>query len=54
MLISGSKVVTLVNKEKPIGTHSIECDATNLPSGIYFYQLQIVEQTYTKKMVLLK
>jgi outer membrane protein assembly factor BamB len=52
--VLGSEIVTLVNNEKPIGTHIIEFNATNLPSGIYIYQLQTPNFTQTKKMILLK
>jgi hypothetical protein len=50
----GKEIATLVNEEKPIGTYTIEFNATNLPSGIYFYQLQAPNFTQTKKMILLK
>jgi Tol biopolymer transport system component len=52
--VLGNEVMTLVNEEKPIGTHTIEFDATDLPSGIYFYTLKTEEFTYSKKMVLIK
>jgi hypothetical protein len=52
--VLGSEIITLVNEEKPIGTHTIEFGASNLPSGIYFYQLQTPNFTQTKKMILLK
>jgi len=52
--ILGNEIASLVNEEKPIGTHTIEFDASNLPSGIYFYQLQTPNFTQTKKMILLK
>ena len=52
--VLGSEITTLVNEEKSIGTHTIEFDASNLPSGIYFYQLQTPNFTQTKKMILLK
>jgi len=52
--VLGSEIAVLVNEEKPIGTHTIDFDATNLPSGIYFYQLQTPNFTQTKKMILLK
>jgi len=50
----GSEITTLVNEEKPIGTHTIEFDATSFPSGIYFYRLQAGSFVETKKMVLMK
>jgi hypothetical protein len=50
----GREVTTLVNEEKPAGEYEIEFDAANLPSGIYFYQLQGGAFVETKKMILLK
>ncbi|MBT8379042.1 MAG: T9SS type A sorting domain-containing protein [Ignavibacteria bacterium] len=50
----GNEVETLVNEEKQTGTYEITWYAENLPSGIYFYQLQAGSFVETKKMVLLK
>jgi hypothetical protein len=50
----GREVATLVNGEKPAGSYQVEFDATQLPSGTYFYTLQAGEFTQTKKMVLLR
>ncbi|NNG26803.1 MAG: T9SS type A sorting domain-containing protein [Ignavibacteriaceae bacterium] len=50
----GNEIETMVDEEKSIGTYAIEFDATSLPSGIYFYQLQTPNFTQTKKMILLK
>jgi len=36
----GTEIKTLVDEEKSIGSHTIEFDASALPSGIYFYHLQ--------------
>ncbi len=52
--VLGSEIAILVNEQKPIGIHTIEFDATNLPSGIYFYQLKANDFTQTNKMILLK
>jgi hypothetical protein len=52
--VLGNEVATLVNEEKAIGNYEVEFDATNLPSGIYFYQLQTPNFTQTRKMILLK
>ena len=52
--VLGREIITLVNEEKPIGTHAIEFNATSLPSGIYFYQLLTPNFTETKKMILLR
>jgi len=50
----GQVVTTLVNEDKPAGAYSVEFNATNLPSGIYFYKLEAGTFIQTKKMVLLK
>lgn len=52
--VLGNEIVTLVNEEKPTGSYEAEFDATNLPSGIYFYKLQAGDFIQTKKMILLK
>lgn len=52
--VLGSEVATLVNEEKAAGRYKVEFDATALPSGIYFYQLQAGDYTNTKKMILMK
>jgi len=38
--ILGREIITLVNEEKPTGRYEIVFDASNLPSGIYFYKLR--------------
>lgn len=57
--IQGEKVNTLVNEHQAAGNHTISWDGVNqngerLPSGIYFYRLNNVEQNEIKKMILLK
>ena len=52
--VLGNEVETLVNVEKPIGTYELTWYATNLPSGVYFYQLKAGSFVETKKMILLK
>ena len=52
--VLGNEVATLVNEEKSEGTYEIEFDATSMPSGVYFYQLQAENFTDTKKMILMK
>jgi photosystem II stability/assembly factor-like uncharacterized protein len=50
----GIEVATIVNEEKPAGEYEVEFNASNLPSGIYFYQLKAGQFSETRKMVLLK
>ena len=52
--VLGNEVTTLVNEEKPIGNYEVAFNATNLPSGIYFYKLQTPNFNQSKKMILLK
>ena len=52
--ILGSEVAMLVNEIKESGDHSVEFIASNLPSGVYIYTLQVNEYTKSKKMLLLK
>ena len=52
--VLGREIGTLVNEEIPAGIYEVEFDATNLPSGIYFYQLKAGPFFETKKMILLK
>jgi hypothetical protein len=50
----GREVASLVNEEKPAGSYEINFNASELPSGVYFYQLQAGAFLETKKMLLLK
>ena len=50
----GSEVATLLADTKEAGYHNVQFDASNLNSGIYFYQLQAGSFSETKKMILLK
>jgi photosystem II stability/assembly factor-like uncharacterized protein len=50
----GREIKTLVNTDKSAGNYSIEFNASQLASGIYFYRLQAGEFSQTKKFVLLK
>ena len=46
--------MTLINENIQAGSYEVKWDASNLPSGVYFYKLQSSEFTQTKKMMLLK
>ncbi len=50
----GKKIETLVNEEKQTGTYELKWNADKLPSGVYFYQLQVGDFVETRKMVLLR
>jgi len=50
----GSEVATILADTKEAGYHHVQFDATNLQSGIYFYQLQAGNFIETKKMILMK
>ena len=52
--VLGKEVATLINKEMQAGSYEVEFDASNLPSGIYYYTLNTGSYTKTKKMILLK
>ena len=50
----GKEVSELVNGYKQAGSYSETFDASNLPSGVYFYKLQAGEFISTNKMLLIK
>jgi Peptidase family M1 domain/Peptidase M1 N-terminal domain/Secretion system C-terminal sorting domain len=52
--ILGRVITTLVNETKQPGSYEIAFDATNISSGIYYYQLKAGDIINTKKMILLK
>ena len=62
--VLGNEVAEIVNEYKLVGTYEAEFsakggsayegDASNLPSGIYFYQLKAGSFIQTKKMILFK
>ncbi len=52
--ILGEEIRVLLNEEKESGHHSIGFNASDLPSGVYFYQLRTGSFVETKKMVLLR
>jgi hypothetical protein len=52
--ILGKEVETLVSELLKAGTYEVEWDASNYPSGVYYYKLTAGDYTETKKMVLVK
>lgn len=52
--ILGEKVEILLNGQQSAGYHKVTWNASNVPSGIYFYRLQAGIFVETRKMVLLR
>ena len=50
----GEEVAVLINEMMSAGFYEVEFNATDLSSGIYFYQLRAGSFVETKKMILLK
>ena len=50
----GEVIETLIDEEMADGKYSVKFNASNHPSGIYFYQLQAGNFIERKKMVLIK
>ncbi len=50
----GREITTLVNEKLNPGTYLVDWDATNYPSGVYFYQLISGSYIETKKMLMVK
>jgi hypothetical protein len=50
----GHEIATLVNEYKPHGKYDIRFDASNLASGVYFYEMQAGSFSDTKKFILMK
>jgi hypothetical protein len=50
----GNEIATLINEEKSPGNYEVEFSADGLPSGIYFYKLDVGVYSETKKMLLIK
>ncbi len=52
--MTGKKVCILVEGRKDAGKYQVIFDGSNLPSGVYFYQLTSGNYSASKKMILLK
>ncbi len=50
----GNEIVNLVNEEKLAGRYSVNFNASNLSSGVYFYRMLAGSFVETKKLILLK
>jgi len=56
--VSGNEISTLINQKQNSESYSVEFDGDNLPSGVYFYKIEIISdrEIYSdvKKMILLR
>ncbi len=52
--VLGKEVASLVNEEKSPGTHTINFNAQNLSSGVYYYRIKAGSFSETRKMILLR
>ncbi|MGE5620947.1 MAG: T9SS type A sorting domain-containing protein [archaeon] len=50
----GKEIATLVDEFKSAGSHTVQFNASNLPSGMYIYQLRAGTHNSMRKMMLLK
>ncbi len=50
----GRQVVVLVDQSQDAGEHSVEFNASEYPSGIYFYRIKTPEKTEVRKMLFTK
>ncbi|MEK7670854.1 MAG: T9SS type A sorting domain-containing protein, partial [Bacteroidota bacterium] len=52
--VLGKEIASLVNEKMGNGVYERTFDAANIPSGVYFYRLQVNNLTQTKKMILMR
>ena len=52
--IIGQKVKTLINNVISAGEHTVEFNASNLPTGVYIYKITTPQFSEAKKMMLVK
>ena len=52
--VLGNEIATLVDEEKTAGKYEVSFNSTELPSGVYIYQLNSGNYIQTRKMVILK
>jgi len=50
----GREVKVLVDESQSAGTHTVDFNGSNLPSGMYFYRIKANEKTEVRKMILAK
>jgi hypothetical protein len=52
--VLGREIETLLSEHRKAGYHEITFDASNLPSGVYFYRIKAGKFADVKKMILMK
>ena len=52
--VMGQEIATVVDRVAEPGSHAIEFDARELPSGIYLYRLQAGSFVETRRMLLIR
>jgi hypothetical protein len=52
--VAGKEVSVLVNERINAGSYSVDWNAGNNPSGVYFYRIETEKFTDTKRMILVK
>lgn len=52
--ILGQEVTTLLKGRQAQGFHSVQFDASDMASGVYFYRLQVGPNVATRKMILMR
>jgi hypothetical protein len=50
----GREIAVLVNEQLKAGSYKVDWNATNYPSGVYFYKIDAEGFSSAKKMVLIK
>ncbi len=52
--ILGKEVTTLIHENKQAGSYIIEYNASDLPTGVYFYRINVNDFTDIRKMIIVK
>ena len=52
--VLGNEVITLVNDQKKAGKYEMLYNASNISSGVYYYQINSGSFTETRKLMLMK
>jgi len=50
----GQEVAVLVNQQQTVGEYTVQFNANNMPSGVYFYKLKTGKFNSVKKMLLMR